>query len=95
MSVDSPYSHRAWAQQLTIPYPMVSDFGRELIRAYGVPEHNMRLLPGTSGRSAFLIGAEGVLRHVWYQADSPGLPPVGQILEAARALLGPAPVEEG
>ena len=91
--MDSPYSHRAWGKELGVPYPMISDFGRQLLQAYSVPEYDMRLLPGTASRSAFLVDAGGIIRYVWYQSDSPGLPPVDQIMEAVRALPGSPPNE--
>ena len=37
LSVDSPYSHRAWAAELNIPYPLLSDFAREFLTSYRVP----------------------------------------------------------
>lgn len=89
VSVDSPYSHRAWAAELDVPYPLLSDFSRELMTAYKIPPRDMRLLPAVTSRSAFLIDAGRILRYVWYDTERGGLPPVDEILEAARQLPQP------
>lgn len=86
LSVDSPYSHRVWAEELHLPFPLLSDFGREFVTSYGVPTRDIRLLPAVAGRSAFLVDASEIVRYVWYQPEGRGLPPVEEILEAARQL---------
>jgi peroxiredoxin len=88
VSVDSPYSHQAWAEKLNVPYPLISDFGREFLAKYGVPERNLHLLPRIGSRSAFVVDAEGIIRYVWY-AEGRGLPPIEEILQAVRALPTP------
>lgn len=64
-STDSQYSHLAWVNssrdkgglgQLT--YPLISDFDKEISRAYGI------LLPGGMAlRGLFLIDKDGIVRH--------------------------------
>ena len=36
ISVDSPWSHKAWAEERGIGFPLLSDFGREVAEEYGV-----------------------------------------------------------
>jgi peroxiredoxin len=86
VSVDSPYSHRAWAKELGVPYPLISDFGREFIESYRVPEGGTRLLPRTAKRSAFVVDAAGIIRYVWHASEGAGRPSVQEILEVARSL---------
>ena len=86
LSVDSPYSHRAWAAELGIPYPVLSDFGRELMASYGIPTRDVPFLPAVGSRSAFLIDADGIIRYAWYAPEGGGMPAVQEILEAARKL---------
>ena len=90
ISVDSPYSHRAWAAELNIPYPMLSDFGRELMASYGIPTRDVRLLPAVGSRSAFVTYAGGIIRYAWYAPEGGGMPPIEEILEAVRQLPAPA-----
>lgn len=65
VSVDSEFSHLAWIQMSRdegglggLEYPLVSDFHRELAKAYGVlsPE-------GVAYRGLFIIDKEGVIQH--------------------------------
>lgn len=86
VSVDSPYSHRVWAAELDIGYPMLSDFDRQIMERYRIPSRSLDLMERLHTRAAFLIDADLVLRYVWYGADSRGLPEIPAILEAARAL---------
>jgi peroxiredoxin len=83
ISVDSPFSHRAWAAELQIPFPLLSDFARQFISDYGVPRRDLHLLPGAASRSAFIVDAGGIIRYVWYQDDPSRLPPVDEILKTA------------
>lgn len=57
ISVDSTWSHKAWAQQLGIDFPILSDFSKDVSRAYGLlrPE-------GFSERAYLLIDEDGVVR---------------------------------
>lgn len=81
ISVDSGWSQKAWASQLGITHPVLSDFNRDVCRQYGVlrPE-------GFSERAYFLIDESGTIRwkHVMPQ---PGLRlENSDILEATRAV---------
>ena len=86
ISVDSHHSHRAFARELDIPYPMLSDFNRAFLAGYGVPERNAGLLERLGTRSAFVVDADGIIRYAWYVSEAGGQPPVDEILEAARRL---------
>jgi peroxiredoxin (alkyl hydroperoxide reductase subunit C) len=89
LSVDSPYSHRVWAEELEISYPMLSDFDRWILDAYRIPSRSLDLMENLHTRSAFVIDADRILRYVWYGSESRGLPDVRAILGAARALAQP------
>ena len=86
ISVDSPYSHRTWAEQLGVGYSLISDFGREFATAYHVPLRTGGLLPRTTTRSAFVIDSEKTIRYAWYAPEGKGLPPVEEILAAVRGM---------
>lgn len=65
-SVDSIYTHRAWSKTSRdrggigeVAYPMVSDFTKEVARAYGVLDEKT----GAAHRGLFIIDPEGVLRY--------------------------------
>ena len=57
ISVDSKYSHKAFAEKLGIQFPLLSDFGKEVCRKYGTlrPE-------GFSERAYFIIDKNGIVK---------------------------------
>ena len=76
ISVYSPWSHKAWAEERGIEFPLLSDFGREVVAEYGVKHE-----AGFPERSYFVIDREGVVRAKRVE-DSPGdQPGVEDVLE--------------
>jgi peroxiredoxin 2/4 len=74
VSVDSPYSHLAWAGTERgeggvkgVAYPLVSDLGKTIAADYGV------LLPeGIALRGLFILDEQGVIKHVTINDNSLG-----------------------
>jgi peroxiredoxin len=62
----SPQSHAAYAEKLGLPFPLLSDAGLEISRAYGTLKPDGR---GVS-RSVCLIERDG--RILYSQAGAPG-----------------------
>ncbi len=64
ISVDSVWSHKAWSEQMGISFPILSDFDKNVSKAYGLlrPE-------GFSERAYILIDEHGIIkwRHVMPQ----------------------------
>jgi peroxiredoxin len=89
ISVDSPYSHLAWARQTGIQFPMLSDFARTLLPQLGALGPGSPLLPSTARRTAFVIDPARTICYVWYAPPEGGLPPVGEVLAAAQRVALP------
>jgi peroxiredoxin len=81
ISLDSPWSHRAWAEALGLGdgVPLLSDALHEAARGFGVLREDAD--PPAAHRSVFLVSA-GVVRAAWLLGDE--LPDVDVILGAAR-----------
>jgi peroxiredoxin len=82
VSVDSVYSHRAWAKDRHLTFPLLSDFWPhgDIARQYGV----FREGDGISERALFFIDESGVIRDTWISEDpalSPGLNVIFNSLE--------------
>lgn len=86
ISVDGPYALRAFAQQYAVPFPLLSDFHHETIRAYGVEDSNFLGLQGVARRAIFLIDADGTLRYKWIAERQRTEPDYEQLLQAVREL---------
>lgn len=78
ISVDSLDSHRSWADELKLSYPLLSDEKREVSQLYDVyDEENKRDFRGT-----FIVDPEGTLHFM-----SVGEPAIGRgIFEVIRIL---------
>ena len=71
-------------QALDLDFPLLSDWNAEATLGFGVGfEHNgMR---DVSGRSAFLLDRNGVIRNAWeYRSDE--LPDLDVLIAAAQSL---------
>ncbi len=81
ISTDSPYSHRAFAAELGLEFPLLSDFyGKHASAAYGVlrPE-------GFAERASFIIDKDGILRYVAVH-DLSQIPDVEELIEVLEGL---------
>jgi peroxiredoxin len=84
ISRDSPYSHRSWSKQQWLPYPLLSDWHGDAVRAFGVAQ-SLDGLADVPVRSAFLIDGSGTIRRAWRSGDDE-VPPIDDQLDAARNL---------
>jgi peroxiredoxin (alkyl hydroperoxide reductase subunit C) len=68
VSVDSPYSHKVWAEREGFDFPLLSDFWPHgaVAAAYGVLNEKA----GIANRGTFVIDAAGVVRYA--QMQGPG-----------------------
>jgi len=62
ISGDTPFCHRAFADARKLPFPLLSDVHRQVIRAYGVLDEDRNV----AYRSTFVVDRDGILR--WGQA---------------------------
>ena len=84
VSRDSPYSHKKYAEQQGLDYPLLSDWTGEAVRAFGVAQ-DLDGLVDTPVRSCFLIDGDGVVRHAW-RYDDDEVPDVEELARAAVSL---------
>lgn len=87
-STDSVFSHFAWLSTPVanngiagVKYPLVSDFTKEVSRAYGVLEE----ANGQAQRGLFIIDPEGILKYAVVTADNVGRS-VDETLRVLQAL---------
>ena len=81
ISTDNPYSHRAFAAELGLEFPLLSDFfGKGVSEAYGIlrPE-------GFCERASFIIDKEGVVRYAAVH-DIGQVPDVEEIFDVLESL---------
>ena len=86
ISVDSMWSHKAFAQSLNIKFPLLSDFNKEISRSYGVLYEDLRGLRGISKRSIFVIDKQGIVRYRWVSEEPGREPNYTEIQEVLKSL---------
>lgn len=86
VSCDGPYSHRAWAEQLHLNFPVLSDFWPHgaTAREYGVFREN----DGMAHRTLFFIDQEGVIRQRWVAPENNPAPGLNVIFSALDEMKG-------
>jgi peroxiredoxin len=72
ISVNDPFSNKAFAEKNRLPFPVLSDYNRQAIKAYGVETPDFGGLNGytVAKRSIFIVDKNGVVRYVWITEDS-------------------------
>jgi peroxiredoxin len=63
VSVDTPFSLKAFANTEKLQFPLLSDFNKDVIHAYDVFNPDMIGLKGIAKRAVFVIDREGTIRH--------------------------------
>lgn len=86
VSVDSPFITARFREETGARFPILSDFNKEAIHAWGVVYQDFYGLRGVAKRSAFVIDREGVVRYAWITEDADVLPDFQEIRRAVEAL---------
>jgi peroxiredoxin len=76
ISVNEPFSNKAFAEKNRLPFPILSDYKREVIKTYDVEMPDFAGLKGytTAKRSIFILDKNGVIRYVWI-TENPAIEP--------------------
>ena len=82
ISVDSPFAQEAMAIKENLNFPLLSDFNKEVSKAYGVLYEDFIGFNGVSKRSAFVISKSGEITFAWSSEDPKQLPDFNAIKEA-------------
>lgn len=84
ISVDSIYSHGAWAAVRGISFPLLADFNPkgEVARRYRV----MRDTDGFSERALYVIDSSGVIRYRHISPELPKIPDIYELMDQLQQL---------
>ena len=78
VSMDSSFSNKAWAQQINVTFPLLSDWGGDVTKEYGVYNPKYK----AARRVNYLIDKNG--KVVEMQIDSDAVDPT-KLVEACQA----------
>jgi peroxiredoxin len=76
ISVNDPFSNKAFADANKLQFPILSDYTRETVKQYNVFHENFAGLQGYTAakRSIFILDDKGIVRYKWVSED-PGKEP--------------------
>lgn len=88
VSVNDPFSNRAFAEANKLTYPLLSDYNREVIKLYGIEFKDFAGLRGytVAKRSVFVIDKKGIVRYRWVSDDPKVEPNYGEIEKALEEI---------
>lgn len=86
ISVDSRFALNAFAEKHNLDYPLLSDFNKEVSKAYDVLYENFLGLLGVSKRSVFVVDRDGTIRYRWVTEDAKVKPNFDEIRKALKEL---------
>ena len=84
ISVNDPFSNKGFAEKNMLPFPILSDYKREVIKQWGLELSDFAGLKGytVAKRSIFILDANGIVRYRWV-SDNPAVEPNYQEIENA------------
>ena len=86
IAVTATFSQMAFAKHLGVPFPLLSDWGRETCAAYGVRYDVWKEHDGLAKRSLFAIDGSGTIRYRWITDDALETPVIEDALEVMASL---------
>jgi len=71
ISVNDPFSNKAFHEENVLNFPLLSDYTRGVIKRYNVVHRGFAGLQGYTAakRSVFIVDGEGVVRFKWVSED--------------------------
>jgi glutaredoxin-dependent peroxiredoxin len=91
ISVDSVFSHQAFAKELGgLPFELIGDFERKMVTDYGVRRDDTSGYSGIARRSIFIIDSEGVIRWTWLTSPEQRQPDYDAVVGEAKKIAGEA-----
>ena len=93
ISVNDPFTNKAFAETNGLPFLILSDYTRETIKKYNVFHENFAGLDGytTAKRSVFILDEGGTVRYRWVSEDPGKEPDYEEIMRQLSRLLIRAP----
>jgi peroxiredoxin len=81
ISMDSPFSNAAWAEKINVSFPLLSDWGGDITKKYGLYDEKRKI----GRRVNFLIDKEGKIIEL--QIDSDAVDPAAIVTSCERRKL--------
>ena len=84
ISIDSPFVVQKFREAEGIPFPLLSDFNKEVAAKYGALHEDLMGLKGVTKRAAFVVDRSGQITYAWISEDPGQQIAFEEILAAVR-----------
>jgi peroxiredoxin len=81
VSMDSPFSNAAWAEKINVTFPLLSDWGGDVTKQYGLYDEKRKI----GRRVNFLIDKDGKIAEI--QLDNDAIDPTELVTSCERRKL--------
>lgn len=72
ISIDSPFVNAKFREAENLPFPLLSDFNKDVATTYGALHEDLGGMKGVTKRAAFVINRAGAVTYEWI-SDDPGV----------------------
>lgn len=88
ISVNDPFSNKGFSEKNRLPFPILSDYNREVIKQWGLELANFAGLKGytVAKRSIFILDQAGIVRYIWVSEDPSVEPNYDEIQKALEQI---------
>jgi peroxiredoxin len=88
ISVNDPFTNKAFAEKNGLPFLILSDYVRSAIKEYAVFHENFAGLKGytVAKRSVFILDEAGRVRYIWVSEDPAKEPDYGEVMKQLSEL---------
>jgi peroxiredoxin len=88
ISVNDPFTNKAFAEMNGLPFPILSDYTRKTIKEYGVLHKNFARLKDytVAKRSVLILDEAGRVRYKWISKDPGKEPDYGEVMKQLSEL---------
>jgi peroxiredoxin len=88
ISVDGPFANKAFADQNRLIFPVLCDFGKNVVKQYCGFTEDFAGVKGytVSKRSVFVLDRKGIVKYAWI-SENPGVePPYDEITKSLSSI---------
>ncbi len=85
ISIDSPWTNQRFAESCGAPFPIASDFNRDVSAGYDALYDNLGGLKGVTRRVVYVIDRSGTIQYAWEGEHAGVMPDSNEIMAVVEA----------
>ncbi len=84
ISIDSPWTNQKFAEECGAPFPIASDFNKDVSAAYDALYDDLMGLKGVTRRIVYVVDRAGTITYAWEGEHAGVMPPLDEIMAAVE-----------